>query len=374
MAWYYGTYACGHEGRTNIIGPGKNREWLSDRHFEKMCSECYEKHLQEEREKANKEAEEKAILMELPLLQGTEKQVAWANTLRQKMIDDFEERIEIVTEKFKGIDEKIGELRNILNFILETKISASWYIDNRKESLESLFRRTGNEMKLEEVIVEKDIKIESTVRPENAVTEVVAEITVKSDKITVKFEKNDKFREIVKALKFEWTGVWEREIDEFNGSAEDRAAELGNKLLNAGFPIMIIDPIILQNSVEGKFEHECTRWIYIRAKGEHEGKFAVNWSEKNDRIYEASRKITGSKYDRPSVIVRIEHYKEVEDFANLFGFKFSKKAIKAIEQHKKNIELSKVVVPKKVSELSKIDGLDEILKSSDEIINDLKEE
>ena len=25
MAWYEGTYACGHEGRVNIIGPQKDR-------------------------------------------------------------------------------------------------------------------------------------------------------------------------------------------------------------------------------------------------------------------------------------------------------------------------------------------------------------
>jgi len=24
MAWYYGTYSCGHEGRVNIIGQNKN--------------------------------------------------------------------------------------------------------------------------------------------------------------------------------------------------------------------------------------------------------------------------------------------------------------------------------------------------------------
>ena len=25
MAWYEGTFACGHEGRVNIIGPQKDR-------------------------------------------------------------------------------------------------------------------------------------------------------------------------------------------------------------------------------------------------------------------------------------------------------------------------------------------------------------
>lgn len=42
MAWYYGTYSCGHEGRVNIIGPTKDRQWKADRHFGHMCPECYE--------------------------------------------------------------------------------------------------------------------------------------------------------------------------------------------------------------------------------------------------------------------------------------------------------------------------------------------
>lgn len=33
MAWYYGTFACGHEGRVNIIGPHKDRKWKKERAF-----------------------------------------------------------------------------------------------------------------------------------------------------------------------------------------------------------------------------------------------------------------------------------------------------------------------------------------------------
>lgn len=27
MAWYEGTFSCGHEGRVNIIGPNKDCQW-----------------------------------------------------------------------------------------------------------------------------------------------------------------------------------------------------------------------------------------------------------------------------------------------------------------------------------------------------------
>lgn len=32
MAWYEGTYACGHEGRVNIIGPQKDRGYKKKGH------------------------------------------------------------------------------------------------------------------------------------------------------------------------------------------------------------------------------------------------------------------------------------------------------------------------------------------------------
>ncbi|MEG6613779.1 hypothetical protein V6C42_13065 [Pseudoclostridium thermosuccinogenes] len=55
MAWYYGTYACGHEGRVNIIGPHSSRQWIADRKFEGLCPECYQKELEIEREAINDE-------------------------------------------------------------------------------------------------------------------------------------------------------------------------------------------------------------------------------------------------------------------------------------------------------------------------------
>lgn len=52
MAKYSGTFSCGHDGRVDVIGPTKNRQWIVDRKFEGLCPECYEKHLLEEREKS----------------------------------------------------------------------------------------------------------------------------------------------------------------------------------------------------------------------------------------------------------------------------------------------------------------------------------
>ena len=63
---YSGTFSCGHEGKVNIIGKAKDREWKIERAFSNMCPDCYKKWLEEEHQRKNKEAMEEAKEMDLP--------------------------------------------------------------------------------------------------------------------------------------------------------------------------------------------------------------------------------------------------------------------------------------------------------------------
>lgn len=388
MAWYNGTFSCGCEGKVNVIGPQKERQWKIDRAFEKVCPECYEKYLEKERLRKNKEAAEKAKEMELPELRGTEKQIAWANTLRQ----DFINKISKFIEEEKDEDswyylkkqynlKKLALIEDILivrDYILENKTESKYYIDNRDRNFLRLIEiDIDNAIKTDEENIqeqhEKEVKLESTVFPQEAVTNVAAEITVADDKISVRFEKNEKFRTLVKELGYKWDGIWIKNINELTGSAEDRAAELGNKLLNKGFPIMILDESIRNNAINGIYETECNRWITLRIKGDYKGRLAIRWFDKSD-LYNKARKLPGSKWDNPAVIVRIEHYKEVEEFAELYDFNFTKKAKEAVNDYLKSIENIEIVNPIKVEAQASKDGLKDILDSSREVLNDLKED
>ena len=73
-------------------------------------------------------------------------------------------------------------------------------------------------------------------------------------------------------------------------------------------------------------------------------------------------------------MVRIEHYKEVEEFAELYGFRFSNGAREAIEKYKEELENAKIVAPTKIEEKKEKDGLKEILESSTDILPDLIDE
>lgn len=47
MAWYNGTFSCGHEGWVNIIGKMSERQWKIDKYFSGVCEECKKKEREE---------------------------------------------------------------------------------------------------------------------------------------------------------------------------------------------------------------------------------------------------------------------------------------------------------------------------------------
>jgi len=377
MAWYYGTYKCGHEGRTNIVGPTKNRDWISEKRFSGLCPECYEKERLEKIEKENAQAAEKASSYELPELIGTEKQVLWANTLRVKMIDKLTDMIEHSKNVENMKDAQLIE--DVQTYLISEKLNASWYIDVRyyldNKIISDLLSEYKNSKKKDDAdLGTKDIKVESTISPVEIKHTGIVEITGHDNNINVKYEKNEDFRQIVKSLGFTWNGTWSRRLSETTGSFTDRAAELGNKLLQEGFRICIYDENIQQKAINADFEPECKRWIYRRRDTD---KLALNWSREepnSDTIYENSRKILTSKWDSPSVVVDISHYEEVQDFAEMYNFKFTKSAMELIKDYENKLASINEVVPAEPVKIEEEDKLEKILNSSREVLGDLIDE
>lgn len=129
MAWYYGTYSCGHEGRVNVVGPQKDRPWKIEREFKKLCLDCYEKKRAEKAKVAEKEAKK----MELPELSGSEKQVAWANTIRMDFIKFVKGKVESEeAQKLESYsDENKNEVLQALDNFVKANTEAEYWIDNR---------------------------------------------------------------------------------------------------------------------------------------------------------------------------------------------------------------------------------------------------
>lgn len=119
MAQYEITHKCGHKSIANITGPDKNgrRQWIADQKADELCYECA---IAERNAAAVRNAE----TLGLPTLTGSEKQVTWATSLRQSIIDEMD-RLEV----------KAGEIpQSWINrrATLLAQSDAKFWIDNRE--------------------------------------------------------------------------------------------------------------------------------------------------------------------------------------------------------------------------------------------------
>lgn len=313
MAWYYGTFSCGHEGRVNVIGKMSERQWKVDKYFSGVCEECYKKHKAEQQQEMLERAKE----YDFPPLIGTEKQVKWAELIRTKFYEWCEE---------KKLD---------ANMILVNERDSRFWIDNRDDVFHPTFILQYLALQKKKVTEQQLVDMD-TVRPKEIKHDGVVNIIGKQGNIQLEYGKDQDFIDLVKSYKYKWDGqVWQRKITERTGSFDDRSAEIGHALLNNGFCICIHSETIKKNAIEGKFAPEQTRWILSRIDTPL---LDISWYGRNDSLYEKARKIKGSKWDNPYVSVDVSHWRSLEEFAEGNGFKFTKAAQEKIETYKRQME------------------------------------
>lgn len=131
MAKYQVTYSCGHTGEVQLFGKHEDRydkiAWMER---EGLCPECYRKQRQEKRDAETAAAKE--VNAELPTLDGSEKQVAWAETIRAKFCAEL---------KAKGFKFEMAETDAKLKSALDATLyntSAKWWIEIRDSSAQTL--------------------------------------------------------------------------------------------------------------------------------------------------------------------------------------------------------------------------------------------
>ena len=323
---------CSTSYTVQLYGPGRDREYKLE-HYDWTCADCKEKARQEENQKAAQANAESG----LPQLTGSEKQIAWAETIRKQKIATLDEAM-----THRGLSHSLDLDRfNAAVATLKRTASARWWIDNRDTHIETLLRaeyqRTEKPLAPEEKAIAEEAKAEAmaeaTVRPEKPITETVAEIRAGADFVEVDFpEKREDFWKLIKpGMGFAWSGkCWRRDLKTINGTTHDRAAETGNRLLAAGFPIRIFDDTLRVHAVYGTFEPESKRWVMARTPGDYSGWFAITWPRDED-FYKAAKKLRGSKYSKPDVVVPAEQFPEVLDFAEMYQFSISPGAQKIMD-------------------------------------------
>lgn len=375
MGKYDVKYSCGHSGTVELFGKMSDREnklkWMESG----VCPECYRK----EREDLNAAKNAKAKEIGMPELIGTDKQITWAETIRRKF---YENTIEGFKKAEASVDEKtMAIIRASLAYVIKNATSASEWIEYRNDtkSLVAKYKEAYREeakakkAEAEEAKAEPEA-VEEIAEPEVCTKEGVVKITADNAAVTAKYARDDDFRGIVKNLGYRWNSdakAWILDITFKDGSAKDRAAELGNALLRAGFAISMKDHDTLYAAVRADFSPHQRKWISMLNGGEYSGWLCITWNGRNDEYYKRARQISGSRWNGIGVIVPTGSWAEALDFADVNGFSVSNGAQSGIERYRESVKIVVPDEPEKQGENT--DKLKEILDSDMGVIDDLKD-
>ena len=121
MAKYDITCSCGHTETVQIYGKAADREREIARRERGICKECW-------KAEQAQAAQETAKTFDLVQLEGSEKQVAWANDIRAKIFDKYGSQLQAAT------DEKT---KSFMKFLVGQS-SAKYWIDRRDATIRGL--------------------------------------------------------------------------------------------------------------------------------------------------------------------------------------------------------------------------------------------
>ena len=133
------TYTCGHVATIQLYGKTAERE-SRIKYLEGncVCPECYKAQKDAERKAENEKSAEAAKDRGMQELSGSPKQVAWANTIREKVMAYIDKTMDLE-------DERVKNLIQYINTSADTK-SASWWIDRRDRGELEVLREIAKAM------------------------------------------------------------------------------------------------------------------------------------------------------------------------------------------------------------------------------------
>ena len=353
-------YACGHTGTVQLFGKTADRErkvkWLKTQ----LCPACEKAEREKRYDAEAKEAKEKADELGLPELQGSEKQVKWALTIRETMIEKV----------MSHVDANQPEQQAFVDWMCSQN-NARFWIDSRDCTMRHLaltFREEAKEQEKEEKISEPDNT--ELVKPQEQKTDVIA--TIKSDDNTVKVvaDKDENIITVVKAIGYKWRdGRWKLKITEKTGDIEDRIIETGNQLLSAGVPVKM-DKTLIQRAINGDYTPRSQKWITS------DGKYVyVSWAKGLD-YYKEAKALPGAVWEYgEGMKVKPEYYEDIREFADLFKFTITPKAADLLQVAEQRINDVRTVNPvKREQPVEEKPDLKNIMKSSRDVLDDLRDD
>ena len=334
-----------------------------------QCDDCREKEREEEKAAANAKAAESAKEFELPELTGSDKQVAWANTIRVAYFNSYSKIVakysELLSSERQQCEVEFKSFLEVAEHLFATKTSASFWIENRDLTIRLVVHEHEKEfVKYKEKAEVQEVVADYAVKPESTTADAIAEVKYSNNILSVSFpSKNNALIKECKSAKMNWNSkdlVWERKLSEMTGTT-DRIIEIGHKLLKVGIPVAIADENIRDKAVKGEYEDECLLWVMNGP----DDKLRISWSDGD--WYEKSKRITGAKWssEKRNMMVPVSSFKEIRDFAECNNFKVTTLAKEKMDEYEEKLNKAKQVSVSEHLEQDKPSKLQEILNSSD---------
>lgn len=352
---------CGIEYKVDLRGPVKDREWKLQ-NTKWICNDCQEKRNNIKYQAAIDYASQN----DMASLEGTEKQIKWAEVIRMNIIEEVKHiAVEKIidktfflfsiygfTEGFSRREKKqvFASCKEVLykKAIIELSeiSSASFWIDNRKSDYSEIIGKimgliykgqTEADVKSEKLKVnqiEEEKKVNNTIVNPSAITTHVVEVQAKpSNEIEINYTAGyDKaLANLLYKYNYKWTKEgWIKKHQNYNGTTENITAEILSVIYEAGYNIRCNQKNIREKSLSGSFSREKTKIVACRKSGKYSGWFVIIWNKvKDEDYYSTAKTITGSKYDNSNIIVPPESWIEVKKFAENNDFFMTESAEKA---------------------------------------------
>lgn len=367
-------FACGHEYNVTTYGKtSEDRQAYADRLSVDVCKEC-------KRQKAYEEAAARAAELGFPALSGGEKKVRWAEQIRLYMYDSI---IAFANDAWSKVapekkEEQLASYQEVLDDVeryFRRRRPAEFWIDIKDMHVANFAKMLYKESKESPQVEDDPAAIEEmTIRKEDCTSNNLCEIKIAGDTLTLTSDKDNAIIEVAHAMQMAWNKekqMWELQVaSEMCGNMEDRAVELGNRLLNAGFPIMMPSAKLGERATAGDYEPRKARWICKQGD-----EIRILWGGKyGDEIYKAARALPYAKYAKGGVNVRPRYYTEIEEFARLLDFSITTAAAKLLSAERAIVEKSDRVNPAAVKErIEQRGSLKDVLREAPQL-DDLRDD
>ena len=144
MAKYSITFKCGHDEEIQLTGKVSDREekiaWMEEN---RVCADCYRAEQDTKHQATNEQAKESN--KEMATLEGSDKQVAWAETIRAEKINEFKSLDFGSNKSIQDAVVKFYEAITLAKFWIENKDSVIRELANSNDEVRAIVKAINNQ-------------------------------------------------------------------------------------------------------------------------------------------------------------------------------------------------------------------------------------